>query len=39
MPGRDRYHRTANVDVAMSFDVDAYWDLVLDAIDALGKAQ
>ncbi len=34
-----RYHRTANVDVAMSLDVDAYWDLVLDAIDSLGKAQ
>ncbi len=35
----DRYHRTANVDVAMSLDVDAYWDLVLGAIDPLGKAQ
>lgn len=35
----DRYHRPANVDVAMTLDVDAYWDLVLDAIDSLGKAQ
>ena len=35
----DRYHRPANVDVAMTLDVGAYWDLVLDAIDSLGKAQ
>ena len=35
----DRYHRAANVDVAMTLDVDAYWDLVLEAIDSLGKAQ
>lgn len=35
----DRYHRPPNVDVAMTLDVDAYWDLVLDAIDSLGKAQ
>ena len=35
----DRYHRSANVDVAMTLDVDAYWDLVLEAIDLLGKAQ
>lgn len=35
----DRYHRAANVEVAMTLDVDAYWDLALDAIDLLGKAQ
>jgi len=35
----DRYHRPANADVAMTLNVEAYWDLVLDAIDALGKAQ
>jgi len=35
----DRYHRPANVEVAMTLDVDAYWDLVLDAIDSLGKAR
>ncbi len=35
----DRYRRTANVEVAMTLDVDAYWDLVLDAIDSLGKGR
>jgi purine nucleosidase/pyrimidine-specific ribonucleoside hydrolase len=35
----DRYHRPANVDVAMTLDVDAYWELVLDAIDSLGKVR
>lgn len=35
----DRYRRAANVDVAMTLDIDTYWDLVLDAIDSLGKEQ
>lgn len=35
----DRYHRPANAEVAMTLDADAYWDLVLDAVDALGQAR
>jgi purine nucleosidase/pyrimidine-specific ribonucleoside hydrolase len=33
----DRYHRAANAEVAMTLDVDAYWDLVLAAVDTLGR--
>lgn len=33
----DRYHRSANAEVAMTLDTPAYWDLVLGAIDALGR--
>ena len=33
----DRYHRPANADVAMTLDTPGYWDLVLGAIDALGR--
>lgn len=33
----NRYGRPPNVDVAMSLDVDGYWDLVLTAIDSLGR--
>jgi len=35
----DRYQRAANVQVAMTLDDTRYWDLVLAAIDSLGKAQ
>lgn len=35
----DRYHKAANAQVAISLDISAYWDLVLNAIDKLGKAQ
>jgi len=31
-----RYDRAPNADVAMQLDVDAYWDLVLTAIDTVG---
>ena len=33
----DRYRRPANVAVAMTLDAPGYWDLVLGAIDALGR--
>jgi purine nucleosidase/pyrimidine-specific ribonucleoside hydrolase len=33
----DRYGREPNVDVAMELDVEAYWNLVLSAIDRLGR--
>jgi pyrimidine-specific ribonucleoside hydrolase len=33
----DRYRRSANADVAMTLDAPGYWDLVLGAIDALGR--
>lgn len=35
----NRYRRPPNIDVAMKLDVGAYWDLVLDAIDSLGKGR
>lgn len=35
----DRYERPVNVQVAMRLDAARYWDLVLAAIDSLGKAQ
>lgn len=33
----DRYGRPANADVAMTLDAAGYWDLVLGALDALGR--
>jgi len=33
----NRYQRPTNAKVAMSLDADGYWDLVLGAIDSLGK--
>ena len=33
----ERYRLPANADVAITLDAPAYWDLVLDEIDALGK--
>jgi purine nucleosidase/pyrimidine-specific ribonucleoside hydrolase len=35
----DRYRREPNADVAMELDVDAYWNLVLAAIDTLGRGR
>ncbi len=35
----DRYHRPPNADVALTLDVGGYWDLVLGAIDTLGKGR
>jgi purine nucleosidase/pyrimidine-specific ribonucleoside hydrolase len=35
----NRYERPVNVQVAMKLDADRYWDLVLDAIDTLGKSR
>lgn len=35
----DRFHRPANADVAMTLDVEAYWNVTLEAIDSLGKGQ
>lgn len=32
-----RYQRPANAQVALTLDADGYWDLVLGAIDALGR--
>lgn len=34
----DRYGRPANARVAITLDVEGYWDLVLSAIDALGRS-
>lgn len=34
----NRFEREANADVAMTLDSPRYWDLVLEAIDSLGKA-
>lgn len=33
----DRYRRSTNAEVAMTLDAPGYWDLVLGAIDALGR--
>lgn len=33
----DRYRRPPNVDVAMTLDAAGFWDIVLGAIDTLGK--
>ena len=35
----DRYGREPNADVAMELDVAAYWNLVLAAIDTVGRAR
>lgn len=33
----DRYRRSTNAEVALTLDAPGYWDLVLGAIDALGR--
>ena len=35
----NRYARPSNASVAIKLDTDRYWDLVLGAIDTLGRGQ